>query len=33
MRLAEILEKLDLDSYQLVDHDFDEFKDGIPPTK
>ena len=25
MKLAEILAKLDLDGYQLVDHDFDEF--------
>ena len=25
MELVEILAKLDLDSYQLVDHDFDEF--------
>ena len=25
MDLAEILEKLDLDGYQLFDHDFDEF--------
>ena len=33
MELVEILAKLDLDSYQLVDHDFDEFQEGIPPTK
>ena len=25
IELAEILAKLDLDGYQLVDHDFDEF--------
>ena len=25
MDLGEILEKLDLDGYQLFDHDFDEF--------
>ena len=25
MELVEILAKLDLDSYHLVDHDFDEF--------
>ena len=33
MELAEILAKLDLDGYQLVDHDYGEFQEGIPPTK
>lgn len=33
IELAEILEKLDLNSYQLVDQVFDEFSEGIPPAK
>ena len=33
LELAEILAKLDLDGYQLADHDFDEFWEGISPTK
>ena len=33
MELAEILAKLDLNGYQLVHNDFDEFQEGIPLTE